>query len=415
MGVYLKTGFASANATLTNVFDTVTEENATVTFRADATGGLFGLEGAAVAWTGSPPTGDYAYGTVILGNKGQPAFNELARNRPTHMRIGLQIAWPNIAGFTTDNRIKVVQVMCNDADGAEIELCSISFVKTATAYKWRVDSFDGATTTGSEFKPTGFAYSSFQGWCFDIIMKPDVAHVNIGTIWGWNNQSNAGAHVQHQFTTTSVFHKTSTSHYPTKVNVGAVSANVVPSAASEMNLDDISIMDNMMADPGLVKPDGVLKYPAIPRDHALGCSLELDFAQVGLPFTTYAVFGAVPSSNIDLGDTNVSTQIAIDEGAVYMIATTMVESTMPNEDNPASRYDVDAGKGSLRGRGYTQVYTEKYNPESTSLPSVPYWGMNQVINNRHYIVVPPGHDQIVIYNGEFVEMEVYIHRVRFPY
>lgn len=414
MGAYLKTGFTDANATLTNVFDTVTEEDATVTFRADATGGLFGLEGAAVTWSGAR-TGDHAYGTVVFGNKGQPVLDGAVQNRPTHLRIALQIAWPDISGFTTNNRIKVVQVMCNNAAGAEIELCSISFVKTASAYKWRVDSFDSATTTGSEFAPSSFAYSSFQGWCFDIIMKPDVAHVNIGTIWGWNNQSNAGAHVQHQFTTTDVFAKTSSSHVPTKVNIGAVSTTALPSANSEMNLDDIFIVDNMMGNPGLIRTHGASPSSLMPRDHALGASLELDFAQVGLPFTSYAVFGAVPSSNISLGNTNISTQIAVDEGAVYMIATTMVESTMPNEDNPASRYDVDAGKGSILGRGYTQIYTSAYNSDDTSLPSVPYWGMNQNLNNRHYIVVPPGHNQIVIYNGEFVEMEVYIHRIRFPY
>lgn len=421
MAVYLKTGFTTANATLTNVFTSVTEDDASVTFRADATGGTFGLEGSAVTWSGSPPTADSAYGTIVFANTAPPIINQNAKNRPTQLRIGFQIAWTSISGFTTNDRLKIIQVMCNNELGAEIELCSISFKKTASAYQWRIDTFDGTSTTGGTFSPSGFAYSTFQGWCVDIIMKPDVGHVNIGTVWGWDNQGLTGSHVQHAFGTTSFFAPESTSHIPTKVNFGAVAAvngsgtPIVPSAASELNFDDISIVDNLMANPGLIRPNGMSIASLIGRDAMLACSLECDYAQVGLPFQKYAVFGAPPSANITLGDTDVTTSIAVDEGACYMIATTMVESIIPNADNPASRDDPNAYKGAYMGRGYTQIYTEKYNADSTSLPSVPYWGMAQPITPKTFIVVPPGHNQIVLYNGEFVEMEVYIHRVRFPY
>lgn len=425
MADYLRTGFTTVDATLTpRPFDSVTEEDATVTFRYDATGGTNGGAGAAITWTGSPPTGAVAYGQKVFANIGPPLISGEMLNRPTHMRICFFLAIPTVTGFTTNDRVKMVQVMCNDATGAEIELCSLCWQKTASAYKWIIKSNGATETAGGIFNPTGFAYDTYYSVVMDIVMKDEVGFINVGTAWPWGSSYNE----QHAFTSTirSAFARNSTSHIPTKVNFGSVfvsdASDVAkdPSATTEFNVDDIFICDNRVENPGLIRPSkgNAMGTTFSARDPHLSASLDVDYVQAAVDYPSYAVIGAIPSTNIALLHAEPSNQMAIDEGAVYKICTTMVNAIKSNQDDPVSATaggSIPAGDAAIEGRGYTQIYTSKYNDDASALPAVPYWGMAQTIMPETYILVPPGHNQLTIYNGEFLNMEVYVHRVRFPF
>lgn len=407
MALYLCTNLSTAtNPALTPVpFDSVTEADASVNVAYNATGGYGSTPGMMVDWTGAPPTGLVGYGRVNLTTKNAPTIDDAKRNRPSQLRVSFMFKQPTVTGFATNNEVKVFRVLTGDP-AAPTELCSITWIKTASNYKWKLtESITNTSVTGSNFDPkdpstglSNFAYTNDYFWEVDIVTVAGVAFMHIGPCWPYGHSNTTGANVNIKFPLNKQIPMW------TVVDIGAVSGNIAaPSAASRFMFDHIRIEDNLMENPGFAKGRDVNTGLVTERNVNVGGNLPIDNGQVGLDFGQFCEFGTVDTDTLQPYRVHPTVQIAVEPGAVYEISMTAAEPVVGASDS----------LGQIEGRGYTQIQGHAHHSEETAWESPPYYGMFQTICRSAYVVMLEGQNAIRLYNGEFVKAEFYIRRIRF--
>lgn len=404
---YLQTNFTSASSTLTPTpFDSTTEGDSTVTFRRHATHGYNGTPGAKVAWTGTP-TSVVGYGTKrldsIISQSALNAANAVANRipQPTQYRFSAKIGFGGVTATTTEfnnnDEVKLIRFMYDPGNGVETELCSLSWIKTASSYKWKLSESLGSTTaTGGTFNPlSGVNYADTWGWVIDIITTPGVSFIQIGPAWPYSHSvpasgTTANDRLQLAFPETSIIPRI------TRVDVGAISGSI-PKAATYFVYDDMKFDDNLFPDAGLI---GTGRRRGELASHDLMWSSDIDNAMVSLEFLNgagyFGEFGAIGPTSLNPYLVIPMNNLAIEPGATYEIAATF-------------KYQLPV---QYEGRGYTSIHSHRHSTEEWTWETPPYYGMHQTIKPRTFYTVGPDHNALRLYCGEFIGAEYYIRRVR---
>lgn len=402
---YLLTNFTSAtNPALTPIpFDSVVEEDATVDVAYGAAVGYLGGAGMKINWTGSPPTGSIGYGRKLFTTSTDHQFlggigNLLTESNQNFVRVRMAFRFPDASGFAVNNtRMKILRFNQNVA-GTQTEVASISWVKstsTATSFKLRIDVASGETATVS----SNIDKNSYNNWLFlnvDFIRSKGCAFINVGESWPYTTSTQVAGGTVSPNSSTQGFTRlafASSTSVPviTSVDVGSISVvnnggtAIDPTAASEMNISDLFISDDI--------------YPDL-KDSKFCGTHEIDNVAVRLNYSYFADFGAITP---DLGgyETFPTVQMAIVPGGVYEVSAVFAQD--PPGD-PITGYPSS---------GYTAIQTYQHSSEAFTFSSPPYLNMfNMGAVGVFRVQALPTHNALRIYNGQYTNAEYFVRRVR---
>lgn len=401
---YLLTNFTSAtNPALTPTpFDSVTEEDATVDVAYGAAVGYLGGAGMKINWTGSPPTGSIGYGRLLFQNKVAPGImggvvpllnQGISQN---HVRVKFAYRFPTATGFGTNNqRIKLLRFN-QDVAGTQTEVASVSWVKstsTSTSFRLRADNALDSTSAQSSILDQG-DYNDWLFLCVDLITVNGVAFINVGEAWPYTNSTQLAAGTTAPNSSTQGFTRLAFStDVPviTSIDVGAISivnnggAAIDPTAASEMNISDLWVGDDV--------------YPTVPMNGVCG-NYEIDNCAVRLNYSYFADIGAI-TPNLGGYETFPTVQMAIVPGATYRVSATFAQNP------PGEPITGDIGSG------YTSVQAYEHSSEAFTFVSPEYTTRFPIGGQTQYIIrTLPTQNALRIYSGEWTNAEFFIQRMR---